>query len=125
MKQLKIFQVEEPAWSEITIDWLFEYLQTEYPEMKFELLTYANGSNEIRQTFTKKARCSFSINKDADLTIWKNSVLVHLGVQKTYGNYCGMGEAVNSMDKFKERLPIYINSCKEHAANYNKAKAGE
>lgn len=122
MKQLKIFHLEEPAWTEITIEWLLKYLQSEYPEMKFELFSCEVYTDEIRQTFTKKARCNFSIGKTASLTIWKNPVIIHMGVFKNYGNWCGQGEAVNSMEEFQKKLPMYINLCKEYAKNFSKVK---
>lgn len=122
MQQLKLFHIEEPEWINITTEWLLNYLQSEYPEMKFKLFAYADGTNEIEQTFCKKVICKFSIENSADLDIWQNPVLIHMDTRKLYGNWGGFCEAVNSMEEFKSELPGYIKSCKESAENYKKMK---
>lgn len=113
MQQLKLFIVEKPNWLEITLEWLLKWLQNEYPEMKFKIV-----DDEIKQNFTKYANCTLSIDKDADLKIWKNPVIVHLSTEQKYGHWCGMGEAVNSFEELEEQLALYIECCKNHAKGY-------
>lgn len=115
--QLRLFNIEEPKWENITTEWLLNYLQSEYPEMRFQLF----DDSIIEQTVNKKATCKFHINnEDIDLTIWDNPLLIHLGVLQKYDGWSGMGEAVNNINDFKKRLPMYIEQCKKHQVDYKK-----
>lgn len=117
--QLKLFNIVEPKWEDITTEWLLNYLQTEYPEMKFKLFE----DEYIEQTVGKKATCKFYItNGDIDLSIWDNPLLIHLGVEQKYGSWSGMFRAVNNMKDFKNRLPMYIERCKKHQNDYKNFK---
>jgi len=107
MQQLRLFQLQEPEWNDITINWLFEYLNAN-TDLKFNL-----KDNNV-ECSVKNVVLNFYISS-VDLkeyTWWTNSLLVHFDMHKIKGDYQGLGFAVDNMQDFKNRLNEIIEKFK-------------
>ena len=106
--QLSLFN-NQLKWENINNEWLFNYLQSNYPKYKFKIFDgFSNIEKEIKSTKDKKVELRFYITETENLNIWKNPILISLSVAKTYGDYSGQSEAVNNFDDFYNRLKVYL-----------------
>lgn len=100
--QLYLFN-DNIDWLCIDNDWLCDYLNRLYPDLKF----CYNGFDISQKKHNKLAELHFSV-KTTDYKIWDNPILIHLGVQKKYGSLEGVGVAVNNMEDFEIELPKFV-----------------
>ena len=120
--QLTLFQLE-PNWLDISLNWLLDYLQNNYPDANFQIIREKDWDGEYYESIhamsSKRADVYFAINRDGvDLTIWDSPMIIHCDVQQNYGHQSGMGCAVDNCDDFKMQSQICINSWRNHIANY-------
>ena len=101
IKQLSLF--DTPDWLSINNDWLLNYLNQYFPELKFRY-----EDDYIAQSRYKGVELYFAVRKTDKLDIWANPILIHLDVSKRKGNYEGQGLAVNNMSDFEEQLERFV-----------------
>lgn len=121
--QLNLFNKRLPNWSDITIEWLLEYLTSLYPEMKFKLFEKEDydGNNYfcIKQTVFKKVKLEFYLDEfDSSVTWCKNRNYISCVTEKEFGNWYGMSMPIDNIEGFLELLPIQIKRCKESFLEY-------
>ena len=114
MQQLSLFNTSDIGWNDITEDWLLNYLQSMYSDLKFAPTSGFNDDEVwIRQTASKNARLVLYIKRDNDLKIWQNPTLVHLSVERRHHGYTGESVAVNNFDDFYKTLANYVKKFEE------------
>lgn len=121
MQQLKLFTPVEPEWQDITIEWLFDFLNNQYPEMKFfiDRKTSYDGTPYIRQNLHKKIVCQFYIGKfDKCVEQAKNPNYIGVAYGKCFGNWGQTSCPIDSMEEFKELLPHIIEESKKNVLLY-------
>ena len=137
-QQLNLFTPSLPEWKNITIEWLFDYISSLYPEMKFACIEKEDydGNKEIviQQSIFKKANLEFSLGEYDECVDWvKNKNYIGCSTEKFFGNWGGMIETYDCMENFIESLPIRIQKFKETIIEYkeyikqlkNKEKPGQ
>lgn len=118
MIQLSLFSINEPNFYDLTLNWLAEYLNTHYPEMKFKIYKYFD-EDVIGQTLSNKITFQFSIvDKNDDDKFWsrKEKRYISVNANKKYGDFEGFGYGLDSIEEFKTELNILIPRCKEWIA---------
>lgn len=101
-------------WADITEEWLLNYLNSNYPDLKFFITDkYFTCEKIIKQGITKKADLRLSISKPADVEPWQKDNLIHLHAEKLHHGFEGMAEAAANFDEFFESLPRYIEKFEE------------
>jgi len=121
MLQLNLFTPSEPEWKDITIEWLFEFLNNRYREMKFYIDRNSSydGTPYIRQNLHEKIECSFHIGEfDIDVNWVKNRNYIGVSYGKCFGNYGQTSYPIDTMDEFKEYLPRVIEESKKNITLY-------
>lgn len=121
MQQLNLFSPIEPKWQHITIDWLFDFLNNQYPEMKFciDCNVLSDGTPVIRQNLHKKIICSFYIGRFDDCVTWaKNRNFIGADYGKCFGDWGRTSYPIDSMEEFREQLPFIIEQSKKNIALY-------
>lgn len=103
---------------DITIVWLLKFLDTQYPEMKFQICKYfADGSFAIVQKISKKIDCHFHIGKYNLKLPQKNHKFIGYSYGKEYGDYYHSAGPIDSIEEFKAKLPIIIQTVKDYIKN--------
>ena len=126
--QLKLFTSEFPEWKNITIEWLYDYLTSLYPEMNFKLVKKENyfDTNKyfsIEQTVYKKVELKFSIGEYNQCVTWcKNRNYISCYSMKLFGDWAGHGETFDNMEDFIKLVPLRIKNCKDCANEYKNRK---
>ncbi len=118
MNQLNIFSINEPDFYDLTLNWLVEYLNIHYPEMKFKIYEYF-GEMVVGQTQSSKIVCQFNIvDKDKNDKFWRRKQKRYIGIsaRKKYGDFEGMGCGLDSIQEFKTELCVLIPRCKKWIA---------
>lgn len=121
--QLNLFNKRLPNWSDITIEWLFEYLTSLYPEMKFKLFEEEDydGNRDfcIKQTAFKKVKFEFYLDEFCSSVTWcRNRNYISCTTEQEFGNWSGMSAPIDNMEDFLKLLPILIKGCKESFLKY-------
>ena len=124
-QQLNLFTPSFPEWKNVTIEWLFDYVSSLYPEIKFECIQKEDydGNKEfvIQQTIFKKAKLEFYLGEYDDDVYWvKNKNYIGCNTEKHFDNWCGMSETYACMEDFIKFLPIRIQQFKETVIQYKK-----
>ena len=122
--QLKLFNPGLPEWKNITIEWLYDYLTSLYPEMNFQ---YGEGVDEgekiVKQTAYKKVKLDFGLGIYAESVDWvKNRNFISCHSEQEFGHWSGMGETYDNMEDFIKLLPLRIQHCKDSANEYKNRK---
>lgn len=100
-------------WADITEEWLLNYLNSNYPDLKFFITDkYFTGEKIIKQGITKRAELELSIiEPSADKHL--KGKLVGFRADKLHNGFEGMAEAAANFDEFFESLPRYIRKFEE------------
>ena len=125
--QLKLFSPTEPEWENITLEWLFEYLNSYYPELKFIIdKDYDGRVIGIEQSVCKKVRLQFYIARyDKCVPGRAGKKFIGGSSERYFGPYCGQTFGFDSMEELKEMLPRRIEifwQNIEDFKNYKKIK---
>lgn len=104
--QLTLFQIE-PTFSKITIDWLFDYLNKAYPEMKFVIVNdFVDKRARITQTLSKKIELYFHISTYMNSVPNKGGCkFIGFSYGKEYGDLHHRSGPIDTMEEFKNKLP--------------------
>ena len=125
-KQLKLFQIEEPSMQDITIDWLLEYLNIEYPEMQFSKSSKVlSDADVVNQNLHPKIQCYFHIGQFDTKLCDKKGNYIGYSYGKEFESYYHSAGPIDSIEEFKNKLPEIINNVKEYINEYNKIKRGK
>ena len=119
-QQLKLFTVQEPLFEDVTNNWLLEYLQNEYPEMKFKKYKYFD-KEIVGATYSPKVFLSFKVVRRAEKEYWcrKTDVYISINGQKNYGSFEGFGYGVDSIEEFKKDALNVVERCKKWLKEFN------
>lgn len=122
--QLNLFSPPEPAWEDITIEWLFNYLNSQYPEMKFTTKEHVGWSKfiKITQNMHNRIELYLYVGKHDKDAVTDNKGLIYIGYSygKEYGDYHHRCGSIDSMEELKKELPIFIKKCKDYVEEYKK-----
>lgn len=108
IKQLSLFN-DSIEWQSITNEWLLDYMNRHFPELKFML-----NEDKVSQTRYRYLRLYLYVDTTDRLDIWDNPVLVHLGVDKLKGTFEGQGLAVNNIKDFEEQIVRFVSKFYEY-----------
>lgn len=109
--QLSLFNLQ-PEWENITDEWLIDYMNRLYPDLKF--IYVDDAYNKIRQSRYNKVDFSLKVGHDAPLDIWQNKTLVYLSIESRIGPYQGVGLACNNFDDLTEQLEKLYKTFKSY-----------
>ena len=130
--QLSLFTPQPPDWKKINTKWVFDYLSSTYPEMKFICENVLDGFDNvsyivIKQTAFKKVELSFYCDEyDKSVTWCKNRNFVGCTLEQYFDDWSGMSESYDHWEEFFEMIPIRIKQCKDRFEEYkNKIKKGK
>lgn len=124
--QLKLFQIEEPSIQDITIDWLLEYLNNEYPEMQFiKSSKVLSDADVVTQNLHPRIQCYFNIGKFDTKLCDKKGNYIGYAYGKEFDSYFHSAGPIDSIEEFKNKLPEIINNVKEYINEYNRIKRGK
>lgn len=118
--QLSLFSnLEKPSLEALTIEWLFDFLKLQHPEMKFVLKKDFEGENTILQTLHKKVKLEFHLGRYSHNAVcYPNQKYIGCNLQKYFGHYEGIAESYRSLEEFEEIFPLRIESCKKSIEEY-------
>ena len=103
IQQLSLFA--EPTIENVTIEWIYDFLTRNLPQLLWQYEEMIDGSKGIVQKKNKKISISVDIGKFSDTVTWVNSKkYIGINAQKNYGDYNGVGMPITSIEEFKEQI---------------------
>lgn len=124
--QLSLFAPAEPEWENITLEWLFEYLNTHYPELKFKIEKDYDGKDTwIEQSICKKVRLYFYVDRyDKDCVIpgYAGKKFIGGASERLFGAFSGQSIGFDSMEELKNLLPRRVEIFWENVKDYKNHK---
>lgn len=120
--QLSLFVNLMPKWEDVTMEWLLNYLQHQFPEMKFHYNKRFNHSY-ISQGISNKVELDFNIGKyDKCVTNRRSRYYIGCQTQKKFGDWHGRGETFDHMEEFIAMAEKRVEECKQDIKEFNRGK---
>ena len=118
MIQLSLFAqpVEElPDIKDVTIEWLYNHINTLYPQFAFAVTkSFADEKEEITQTISKNIDLSVTVNKfDNHVACIGGQPYIGLDYGKNYDTYEHSCRPCLSTEEFLNRLESAVAQCEE------------